>query len=71
MPTRFSVVLGDDRAREIETLARQYELTEEEVLRQLLDLGLDALDVERTDGGDGSTGNDDRQRSTVGDSGDK
>ncbi|WP_135663809.1 CopG family transcriptional regulator [Halorhabdus rudnickae] len=44
MPTRFSVVFDDDRAREIEDLARQYELTEEEVLRQLLDLGLDVLE---------------------------
>lgn len=44
MPTRFSVVLDDDRAREIESLARQYDLTEEAVVRQLLDLGLDALE---------------------------
>ncbi|MFW5956307.1 MAG: CopG family transcriptional regulator [Halorhabdus sp.] len=52
MPTRFAVVLDDDRSQEIEALARQYGLTEEEVLRQLLDLGLDALEVERaTQGG--------------------
>lgn len=52
MPARFSVVLDDDRAREIEDLAREHDLTEEEVLRQLLELGLDALDVEpATDGG--------------------
>ncbi|WP_136689260.1 hypothetical protein [Halorhabdus amylolytica] len=49
MPTRFSVVLDDDRAREIETLARQYDLTEEEVLGQLLSLGLDALEGEHRD----------------------
>lgn len=46
MPTRFSVVLDGDRARQIEALARQYDLTDEEVLRQLLDLGLDELEIE-------------------------
>jgi predicted transcriptional regulator len=40
MPTRFTVVCDDDLAREIKTLAREYDLTEEEVLRQLIDLGL-------------------------------
>ena len=52
MPTRFSIVLDESRAREIKQLARQYELTEEEVLRQLLDLGLEELDLEHVaDGG--------------------
>ncbi|QPV64524.1 CopG family transcriptional regulator [Halosimplex litoreum] len=44
MPTRYTVVCDDDRAREIETIARQYDLTEEEVLRQLVDTGLDHLE---------------------------
>ncbi|MFB6201956.1 MAG: CopG family transcriptional regulator [Halorhabdus sp.] len=47
MPTRFSVVLDDDRAREIRDLARQYDLTEEEVIRQLLELGIDELGFDR------------------------
>jgi predicted transcriptional regulator len=40
MPTRFTVVCDDDLAREVQRLAREYGLTEEEVLRQLIDLGL-------------------------------
>lgn len=44
MPTRFTVVCDDDRARAIQSLAREYDITEEEVLRQLVDLGLE--DVE-------------------------
>jgi len=47
MPTRFTVVCDDDLAREVETLAREYDLTEEEVLRQLIDLGLDQIGEER------------------------
>ena len=43
MPTRFTVVCDDDLAREVESLAREYQLTEEEVLRQLIDLGIDKI----------------------------
>ncbi|MFW6436801.1 MAG: CopG family transcriptional regulator [Halococcoides sp.] len=46
MPTRFTVVCEDDRAERIATLARRHDLTEEGVLRQLLDLGLEAVDEE-------------------------
>jgi len=46
MPTRYSVVCDDDLATEIDRLARENHLTEEEVIRQLLDLGLDRLDEE-------------------------
>jgi predicted transcriptional regulator len=46
MPTRFTVVCDDDLAREVKTLAREYGLTEEEVLRQLIDLGLAETDEE-------------------------
>jgi predicted transcriptional regulator len=48
MPTRFTVVCDDDVARDVESLATEYGLTEEEVLRQLVDLGLD--EVEETTG---------------------
>ena len=46
MPTRFSVVCDDDRARAISSLAREYDITEEEVLRQLIDLGFDEIEDE-------------------------
>lgn len=41
---RFTLVCDDDRAAEIERLAREYNLSEEAVLRQLLDVGLDTVD---------------------------
>ncbi|WP_336337625.1 CopG family transcriptional regulator [Haloarcula brevis] len=47
MARRYTVVCDDDQARVIETLARRYGITEEEVLAQLVDLGLEARD-ERT-----------------------
>ncbi len=43
MPTRYTVVCDDDQAREVRALAREYDLTEEEVLRQLIELGMDDL----------------------------
>lgn len=43
MTTRFTVVCDDDLAAEVQSLAREYDLTEEEVLRQLIDLGMDEL----------------------------
>jgi predicted transcriptional regulator len=46
MPTRYTVVCDDDLARHVETLARENDLTEEEVLRQLIDVGLDNVPVE-------------------------
>ena len=46
MARRYSLVCEDDVARRIERLSREYELTEEEVLRQLLELGLTNLDPE-------------------------
>jgi 2-iminoacetate synthase ThiH len=46
MPTRFTLVCDDDLAREVELLAREFDLTEEEVLRQLIDLGMDEVDEE-------------------------
>lgn len=46
MPTRYTVVCDDDLARDVERLAREYELTEEEVLRQLVEAGFDKLEPE-------------------------
>lgn len=46
MPTQYTVVCDDDRAREIRRLSRKFDLTEEEVLRQLVDLGFEHLDEE-------------------------
>ncbi|MFB6151661.1 MAG: CopG family transcriptional regulator [Haloarculaceae archaeon] len=46
MPTRYTVVCDDDLARDVAELAREYDLTEEEVLRQLIDVGLAHLEQE-------------------------
>ena len=43
MPSRYTLVCGDDLAAEVNRLAREHGLTEEEVLRQLIDLGLESL----------------------------
>lgn len=44
MPTHYTVVCDDDHSREVRRLARENELTEEEVLRQLVELGLESLE---------------------------
>lgn len=44
MSTRYTVVADDDQAREISRLAHRYGITEEEVLTQLIDLGLEAIE---------------------------
>jgi 2-iminoacetate synthase ThiH len=46
MTARYTLVCDDDTSREVRALARENGVTEEEVLRQLVDLGLDALDEE-------------------------
>ena len=43
---QFTLVCDERQARRVERLAAQYDLTEREVLRQLLDLGLDSLDLD-------------------------
>jgi len=43
MPTRYTLLCDDDVAHEVRALSREYGLTEEEVLRQLVDLGLESL----------------------------
>jgi transcriptional/translational regulatory protein YebC/TACO1 len=44
MPTRYTVVCDDGQARAIEVLARRYGITEEEVLKQLIELGLEDIE---------------------------
>jgi len=44
MSTRFTVACDDDQARAIEVLARRYGITEEEVLAQLVEMGLEELE---------------------------
>jgi predicted transcriptional regulator len=46
MPTRYTVVCDDDLARDVQRLAREYDVTEEEVLRQLVEAGFDELEPE-------------------------
>ncbi len=46
---RFTLVCDDRQARRVERLASQYDLTEREVLRQLLALGLESLDPDEED----------------------
>lgn len=47
MASRFTVVCGDDQARAVRSLARRYGITEEEVLSQLIDLGLETVENEQ------------------------
>lgn len=44
MPRKYSVVCGDSLAAEVQELAREYGLSEQEVLRQLLEHGLETVD---------------------------
>jgi 2-iminoacetate synthase ThiH len=44
MPRKYSVVCGDALAADIEELAREYGLSEQEVLRQLIEHGLEAVE---------------------------
>ncbi|MFC7076716.1 CopG family transcriptional regulator [Haloarcula halophila] len=44
MPTRYTVVCNDDQSRAIETLARRYGITTEEVIQQLIESGLDDIE---------------------------
>lgn len=43
MAARYTLMCDDDTAREVQALALENRVTEEEVLRQLVDLGLDTL----------------------------
>lgn len=44
---RYTLLCEDELARRVESLATEYDMTQEAVLRQLLDAGLDT--VERLD----------------------
>jgi len=44
MSTRYTVVCDDDQARAVSRLAHRYGITEEEVVQQLIDLGLEACE---------------------------
>jgi hypothetical protein len=44
MATRFAVDLDDDQARAIRHLSQRYGISEEAVIEQLLDLGLEEIE---------------------------
>lgn len=44
MSTRFTVACDDGQARAITVLARRYGITEEEVIQQLIELGLKEIE---------------------------
>jgi 2-iminoacetate synthase ThiH len=44
MGTEFSVVCAEEQATAISHLARRYGITEEEVIAQLIDLGLESVE---------------------------
>ena len=48
MPRKYSVVCGDSLAADVEELAREYGLSEQEVLRQLIESGLEVVDERGT-----------------------
>ncbi|MFB6118821.1 CopG family transcriptional regulator [Halosegnis sp.] len=50
---RFEFVASESTASAVERLAREYGLTEQEVVEQFVELGLAELDSERTDARDG------------------
>lgn len=47
MPTHYTFVCDDTQSREIQRLARENNVTEEEVLRQLVDMGITTLNEEQ------------------------
>lgn len=44
MSTRFAIACDDDKAQEVTRLAHRFGLTEEQVIMQLIDLGLESLE---------------------------
>jgi hypothetical protein len=46
MPRRYSLVCDDRTAAQITALAREYGLTESEVLQQLIDIGLERREAQ-------------------------
>ncbi|WP_276273019.1 ribbon-helix-helix protein, CopG family [Haloarcula litorea] len=47
MSTRYTVTCDDDQARAIAVLARRYGISEEAVIKQLIDRGLDDVEEQR------------------------
>jgi len=50
MVRQYSIVCEDDVGERVQSLAREYGLTEEEVLRQLIERGLEQTEKQRTNG---------------------
>lgn len=51
MAKRYSIVCDDEVEERVATLAKRYDLTEEAVLRQLIEQGLEKTDAERRSNG--------------------
>lgn len=45
MSQRYSIVCDDRMAAQVDAIAEEYELTESEVLRQLIEIGLEQRDA--------------------------
>lgn len=50
MTRRLSLVCDDDLVERVDALAREYGLPRQEVLRQVIETGLDEIENERTHG---------------------
>lgn len=50
MGQRMSVVCSDDLAERVDALAREYGLPKQEVVRQLLEKGLEEIETDRRHG---------------------
>lgn len=44
MSTRFAVACDEEQSEAVSRLAHRYGITEEEVIKQLIDLGLESVD---------------------------
>lgn len=47
MPTQYTFLCDETQSREIRRMARENNVTEEEVIRQLLDIGLQTVQEEQ------------------------
>jgi predicted DNA-binding protein len=46
MERQYSITCERDRAKRIETLAREYDLTTQQVLQQLIEVGLEEIETD-------------------------
>jgi predicted DNA-binding protein len=46
MERRYSITCERDRVKRIESLAREYDLTTQEVLQQLIEVGLEEIETD-------------------------